>query len=63
MKTLKISSSFEQFFVHQITDMFFPNQEEMNYKPVDINETGMNIDIMKKLAHCLILQANGELNV
>ncbi|XP_023345148.1 uncharacterized protein LOC111714302 isoform X3 [Eurytemora carolleeae] len=38
-------------------------EEEMNYKPVDINETGMNIDIMKKLAHCLILQANGELNV
>ena len=36
-------------------------QEEMDYQPVDINETGMNIDVMKKLAHCLILLAEGEL--
>lgn len=38
-------------------------EEEMNYKPVDINETGMNIEVMKKLAHCLILLANGELKL
>jgi len=36
-------------------------QEEMKYKPVDPNETGMNHDIMKKLAHCLILLAEGQL--
>jgi len=36
-------------------------QDEMKYKPVDPNETGMNHDIMKKLAHCLILLAEGQL--
>jgi len=36
-------------------------EEEMNYKPVDVNETGMNIEVMKKLAHCLILLSNGDL--
>jgi len=36
-------------------------EEEMKYRPVDVNETGMNIDVMKKLAHCLILLAEGEL--
>ena len=29
--------------------------------PVDPNETGMNDQVMRKLAHCLILQACGKL--
>jgi hypothetical protein len=33
----------------------------MNYVPVDPNETGMNDQVMRKLAHCLILQACGKL--
>ena len=33
----------------------------MNYVPLDPNETGMNEQVLRKLAHCLILQANGEL--
>jgi len=37
-------------------------QEEMKYKPVDPNETGMNHDILKKLAHCLIMLAEGQLD-
>jgi hypothetical protein len=38
-------------------------QEEMNYTPVDPNETGMNHEILKKLAHCLILLAEGQLEL
>ena len=33
----------------------------MNYKPVDINEIGINHEVLKKLAHCLILLAEGQL--
>lgn len=36
-------------------------EEEMNYKPLDPNETGMNEQVLRKLAHCLVLQANGDL--
>ena len=33
----------------------------MSYVPLDPNETGMNEQVLRKLAHCLILLANGEL--
>ena len=33
----------------------------MNYKPADVNEIGINHEVLKKLAHCLILLAEGQL--